>query len=363
MKKIAFVGEAVSGFGGMETVIRDVIHAFRADTPTVNSKMFFFCRDDRMDKGWLEGIDADYAFSNHKISFLRRARHVRALARWLREEKPDVVICIDVISCLLANRARQKSGLHFPLFSWPHFSLDHKKHAECVTYADYHLAISSGIKQQMIARGVPEARINVIFNPVAPKNTVIPAPAAGEAPTFLYVGRMKFEGQKRIKDLLDGLAALEGPWTLHAIGDGSDFEKCRRYASEKGIADRITWHGWQAEPWTLVQRDIKRVSALLLTSSFEGFPMTLLEAMSYGIFCISSDCMSGPGDMIVNGVNGQLYPPGDVSAFTAALSGFTCQPPAVDPATIQHSIHRFYIDAYFENVKAILRHATETTIQ
>lgn len=363
MNKIAFVGEAVSGFGGMETVIKEVIHAFRADSPAVESKMFFFCRNDRMDKEWLTGIDATSSFSSNKVGFLRRAKHIRALARWLRQEKPDVVICIDVISCLLANRAREKSGLTFPLFSWPHFSLDHKKHAECVTHADYHLAISNGIKQQMTDRGVPAERIDVIFNPVRPKCSVIPAPGAGDIPTFLYVGRMKFEGQKRVKDLLDGLAALEGPWALHVIGDGSDYERCRGYGHEKGIDDRITWHGWQADPWRVVQEDIKAVSALLLTSSFEGFPMTLLEAMSYGIYCISADCMSGPADMIMNGINGQLYPSGDVAALTAVLNRFVSAPPAVNPAEIQQSIHRFYTDVYFENLKTILRYATEKSIQ
>ncbi len=47
--KIAFIGEAVSGFGGMETVIRDVITTFRQQH--IQSEMFFFCRNDKMDKG------------------------------------------------------------------------------------------------------------------------------------------------------------------------------------------------------------------------------------------------------------------------------------------------------------------------
>lgn len=114
-----------------------------------------------------------------------------------------------------------------PVFSWPHFSLDHKKHAEYITCADYHLAISSGIKQQMINRGVPESTINVIFNPVEAKDTVIPGPEEGETATFIYVGRMKFEGQKRVKDLLDGLSQAQGDWKLHVLGDGSDFENAR----------------------------------------------------------------------------------------------------------------------------------------
>lgn len=49
--KIAFIGEAVSGFGGMETVIRDVITTFRQQH--IQSEIFFFCRNDKMDKdGW-----------------------------------------------------------------------------------------------------------------------------------------------------------------------------------------------------------------------------------------------------------------------------------------------------------------------
>lgn len=51
---------------------------------------------------------------------------------------------------------------------------------------------------------------------------------------------MKFEGQKRIKDLLDGLSQAEGEWRLHVIGDGSDFEKCQAYGRELGISHRLT---------------------------------------------------------------------------------------------------------------------------
>lgn len=79
----------------------------------------------------------------------------------------------------------------------------------------------------MINRGVAESTINVIFNPVETKDSVIPAPEEGETATFIYVGRMKFEGQKRVKDLLDGLSQAKGNWKLHVLGDGSDFENAR----------------------------------------------------------------------------------------------------------------------------------------
>lgn len=107
--KIAFIGEAVSGFGGMETVIRDVINTFRQQH--IQSEMFFFCRNDKMDKGWLEGIEYSCSFSNIRLGFLRRTKHIHALSKWLQNYQPDVVICIDVISCLYAAKARKNQEL------------------------------------------------------------------------------------------------------------------------------------------------------------------------------------------------------------------------------------------------------------
>jgi len=352
--KIAFVGEAVSGFGGMETVIKSVINHFQHYEPAIDCSMFFFCRNDKMDKGWLKNIKYECSFSNIRLGLLRRAKHVSAFSQWIHDNKPDIVICVDVISCLYANKAREKSGHNFTIFSWPHFSLDHKKHADAIVWADFHLAISSGIKQQMIARGISKNNIFTIYNPVSVKPDIIFPPDKAEPAVFLYVGRMKFEGQKRVKDLLDGLSRTQGKWQLHAIGDGSDFEQCKRYACELGIQQNIVWHGWQTRPWEVVMRDIKRVTALLLTSSFEGFPMTLLEAMSYGIPCISSDCMSGPRDIIKPGINGELYRPGDLSQFVIFLNKLISGESTYNNEIVQKSIGAFYENVYFDAIRDVI---------
>jgi UDP-D-galactose:(glucosyl)LPS alpha-1,6-D-galactosyltransferase len=352
--KVVFVGEAVSGFGGIETVIRTLVRCFREDPRPVDCAIFFFCRDERMDKGWLAGIDTGYSHSRNRIAFLRNRTHVRRFARYLREQRPDVVISIDPIACLLAKRARQRAGLTFPLFSWVHFSLEHKKHADCIVHADYHLAISTGIKAQIAARGVDPQRIFTVFNPVERQAHTIPRPQPGEECVFLYVGRMKFEGQKRIKDLLDALSQVTGEWRLHVVGDGSDMERCQAYGRELGIDDRIVWHGWQADPWQYVRERIGAVSALLLTSAFEGFGMSLVEAMSYGIYCISSDCPWGPADIVREGVNGKLYALLDVQELRVQAQQVIGEGLSVDQQQIKRSIETFYTDGYYQRMREVL---------
>ncbi|MFY9994301.1 MAG: lipopolysaccharide 1,6-galactosyltransferase [Leclercia sp.] len=348
--KIAFIGESVSGFGGMETVIKQVIENFHGNHPVIDCTMFFFCRNDNMDKEWLSNIDHHCSFSKSPIKLLRRAKHISAFSKWILENKPDVVICFDMISCLYAEKTRKKVGQYYTIFSWPHFSLDHKKHANAIVWADFHLAISNGITEQMIKMGIDKKKIHTIYNPVSTKAVIIPSPQTAPA-VFVYIGRMKFEGQKRIKDLLDGLSFVKGNWILHVIGDGSDSELCKAYARDLGIAEHIKWYGWQTKPWDVVINDIRTVTALLLTSSFEGFPMTLLEAMSYGIPCISSDCMSGPKDIIKPGINGELYPTGDIKQFSDIVSDLISGAKTYNNTIIQDSIGDFYEDVYFGSVR------------
>ncbi|WP_435052220.1 glycosyltransferase [Escherichia coli] len=101
---------------------------------------------------------------------------------------------------------------------------------------------------------------------------------------------MKFEGQKRVKDLLDGLSQAKGNWKLHVLGDGSDFEKCQAYGRELNIDDRIVWYGWQQYPGNWSSKILKS-ECVIAHVIFEGFPMTLLEALSWG-FLVSVPIVS-----------------------------------------------------------------------
>ncbi len=150
------------------------------------------------------------------------------------------------------------------------------------------------------------------------------------------------------------LSQAKGNWKLHVLGDGSDFEKCQAYGRKLNIDDRIVWYGWQQYPWELVQQDIEKVSALLLTSSFEGFPMTLLEALSWGIPCISADCVSGPADIIQPDVNGHLYQPGDIAGFVTLLNKYIAGEIHIEHEKIPASIDEFYQSKYYDRLHKVI---------
>lgn len=357
---ILFVGEATSGFGGIETVLKKVTGFLEHDRDAQNTyTLYFLCRDDRMDKSWLAGKNFICHRSGIKISFLRRLSHVCALSRFIKENQPDAVIAFDSPSCRIGAQAIRASKKPVPLVSWLHYSLDHKKHSEHALAADYHLAISSGIKQQLVNRGVPADRVAVIFNPVTPQTVTIPRPADTDKAVFIYVGRLKFEGQKRLKDMMDAFTGLHGDWECHFIGDGSDAQQCQDYAQQQGIAAHLHWHGWQAEPWGYVQQRIPAVTALLLTSSFEGFGMVLAEAMSYGIYCVSSDCPVGPSDIIQSKVNGELYPYQQNQALKIELSEIIREKIKVSPEVIKRSINNLYDAEYYATLKKSILNAIQ----
>ena len=79
--------------------------------------------------------------------------------------------------------------------------------------------------------------------------------------------------------------------------------------------------------------------------------MTLVEAMSYGIYCISSDCPSGPADIVREGVNGKLYAPGDLQAFQRLLQEVVDGRVQVAAGLVKESIAGFYLNNYYREFK------------
>ena len=158
---------------------------------------------------------------------------------------------------------------------------------------------------------------------------------------------------KNLKEMFLGLANLNLDWQLDLIGDGSksEIKSIESFIQQLNIGKRVNLRGWSASPWDLVINP----TAILLTSKYEGFGMTLAEACARGIPCISSDCPVGPRDIITNGVNGFLYPPGDIDRLSKALNKIVIEKDSFGYSTIANSIKKYYPKQYFRNLKNVFK--------
>jgi glycosyltransferase involved in cell wall biosynthesis len=130
----------------------------------------------------------------------------------------------------------------------------------------------------------------------------------------LAVGRLGEE--KAFAGLIDAFARLAvrfPEWDLVILGEGGERAALEDQVAESGLAGRVLLPGrvGNLAVW------YRRTALYVMSSRFEGFPNTLLEAMAHGLPAVSFDCETGPADIIREGVDGHLVPPADGEAGLA----------------------------------------------
>lgn len=104
-------------------------------------------------------------------------------------------------------------------------------------------------------------------------------------------------------------------WCIHIYGKG-DPSIYNKQINDAGISKQIQFY----PPTQNINKIYQQASILVLPSRSEGFGMVLIEAMAYGIPCISFDCPCGPRDIIAHGVNGFLVEPNDTKSLSVYIS-------------------------------------------
>ena len=189
--------------------------------------------------------------------------------------------------------------------------------------ADRIVAASGGIRNDLVERfGLPPEKIRVVPNPI--DRDFLLARAAEEPeedlfgngrPTVVAVGRLV-----RVKGfdiLLRAFALLprESGARLVLVGDGEERRSLRRLAEAEGIADRVVFTGFRANPWAYMAR----ADCLVLPSRTEGLPLVLGEAIALGVPVVAADCSPGVREYVPDESRGLLAPPENPEALAAAL--------------------------------------------
>ncbi|MGV8001877.1 lipopolysaccharide 1,6-galactosyltransferase [Photorhabdus temperata subsp. temperata] len=344
----------LNGYGGVETVCSNLINLIDCANIEINFIFISLNEINRIEnRAWLS--HAQY-ISLTSSSDKSRQDIACELSLILEKFCPDILISLDTTSCNITRLSCERINFPAKIYSWLHTSIRNptSQKIKDLCCADEHLVISSGLRDQMLSFGIKTEKLHLIFNPIKMNSFIIPQPK--HIARFLYVGRILAYKSKNLTELFLALSQLYGHWALHMVGSGDDEGYLKELSLQLNINNNIIWHGWQDQPWEFVMDNIKEVSAVVLTSKYEGFGMVLAEAISYGIYCISSDCQCGPND-IINDLNGELYKSGNIPELSKKLQLIIDGYKIRDHYAIKNSIAFLYEDNFLLRItKALSLH-------
>lgn len=135
---------------------------------------------------------------------------------------------------------------------------------------------------------------------------------------FIAVGRLSME--KDFESLLNSCSILKHDlkhdnWLLDIYGEGELYEALNHQLINLGLDKHVTIN----KPVSNIEAIYLKADFLLMTSMYEGLPMVLIEAMSFGIPCVSFDCESGPAEIINDDHNGYLVRDRDINRFALTM--------------------------------------------
>ncbi len=242
------------------------------------------------------------------------------LARYLRNEKIDVVVCKsrELMVAGLASRWGGKSVVIRRAGSPPRGnSLKLKLRARW--FADGIITNTATIKEVYDRlRFAEKDFVKVIYNGLTPDEQVPAFDFSKQFPgktIVLSVGRLvKEKGYFYLIDALQELKKRSPELLCYVIGAGKDKQALQQYAREKGVEDMIHWAGYVHNPATY----FKGCHLFVHPSLFEGMPNAPMEAMAYGKPVIMTR-VDGAEELSQGGKFAALIPPADPQAIAQAV--------------------------------------------
>ena len=294
--------------------------------------------------------------------------HLSGLVSYLRAERPDALFAAMPTPNLLAVWARRLAGVPTRVVVSERNTLSamlggqHRwrdRHlprllGHAYRLADGIVAVSDGVADDLARQsGLPRARIATVYNPViTPELAAMSAqpvahrwflPAA--APVVLGVGSLS--ARKDFPTLVRAFARLRAgrDCRLVILGQAASQKKTQEQqdvlmalAASLGVAADVDVAGFVANPFAYMAR----ASVFVLSSAFEGLPGALIQAMACGCPVVSTDCPSGPAEILDGGRFGAMVPVGDDQAMAAAIAATLDRPIAA--ATLRERAALFSVD-------------------
>jgi glycosyltransferase involved in cell wall biosynthesis len=327
-----------------------------------------------------EGVFLDQLPPAVRVVDLRAPRLLRSilpLSAYLRRERPRVLVSsmshANLIALWAARLARQSTAVVVTVHNTMSQStpeqgglasrLSSRLMRTFYPWAASVVAVSRGAADDLArTSGLSRDRVEVIYNPVITPATLAqirqrpdhPWFAPGQPPVVLGVGRLT--RQKDFPTLIRAFAEVrrERPCRLIILGEGESRPALEALIGELGVAADVALPGFQADALAYMAGS----ALFVLSSAWEGLPTVLIEALAAGTRVLSTDCPSGPREILQDGRLGALVPVGDAAAMARAMArsldghADSVPPDALTP---------FTRDAAVDNYLSVIERASRST--
>jgi len=187
------------------------------------------------------------------------------------------------------------------------------------------VAVSTGVAEDLVMSiGLTRSHVDVVYNPVvtdelyrkASMNLYHPWLAPGQPPVVLGAGRL--EPQKDFATLIEAFAKLrrERDVRLMILGEGALRNSLEKQVQALGLEASVCFLGFMDNPFVYM----RHAALFVLSSIYEGLPNALIQAMACGTPVVSTDCPSGPAEILEDGKWGRLVPVRDANALAYAMT-------------------------------------------
>lgn len=283
------------------------------------------------------------------------------LIRYLRKERPLILLSALVHANIIALWAQKISRVSTRVVVSIHNSLSISSqnatsiHARLMpqwvrifySWADLIIAVSHGVAEDLITlTNLPRGKIKVIYNPIVTPELTEDATGTlthpwftqKDLPVILGVGRLN--KQKDFPTLIRAFNIVRKKRSarLLILGEGEERSSLEAMIQDLGLSRNVQLYGFVDNPYAYMAR----ASVFVLSSAWEGFGNVLVEAMACGCPVVSTNCPSGPSEILENGKYGSLVPVGNAEALAQSIISILDAPP--DPLSLQHRAAEFSLD-------------------
>ena len=320
MKRICFVNGDMSRTGGTERVTAMIANEL-SKKQTYEVHIISVTNESMASFFELEPTVYHHRILQQKTVNLKKDyfKVVHGIRKYIKKHSIDILIEVDVICNLYTIPATR--FLKTKIISWEHFNYYSNNGSKLrdisrkmTKYFSHHIVTLTEQDRQNYSEklGVTH-KVTCIYNPIQSDEMY---PYNVTSKQILSVGRLTYQkGFDLLCEVAKEVLHKHPCWTWIIVGEGEDRELIERKIKEYHLENRLILTGNQKEVGPYYQNS----SLYVMTSRYEGLPMTLLEAKSYQLPIISFNCQTGPADLILDNKNGYLIEQGNVAIMAEKI--------------------------------------------